>query len=181
MNFSSKLVELMRKHKVTTVKLSNDINISEITINKLRTGHNINPTIATMQAIAKYFNVTIDYLINEDIKLETIFYYSGIDKLSVSEQYININEFINNVNFVVKTSNYMEYKQDAILLFKKPNVLNLKNNDIILINNKKKHGLCKLMADGREYIGKSLIIPNKFYEIDCLEDILGILIGVLYE
>lgn len=181
-NFASKLVLLMKQKKVSTVELSSKTNIAEITINKLRTGKHTNPTISTVIAIASFFKVSIDFLLNDDTSdVHGIISYIGIDKMQISKEVVHLYPFIKNVTFVVRVTNdnYQEYPNNSILLFK--TYSEYKNNDVILLNMDKNNILCRLIIVGNTYIGRSMHLLDKYYEISSVESILGTVIGILYE
>ena len=59
--FSDRLDELLKKNNVNQKDLAKAINISESLISKYRSGER-NPSIDTLEKIANYFNVSLDYL-----------------------------------------------------------------------------------------------------------------------
>lgn len=60
-----KLKELRRKFNVSQQQLADVIGVSQQSINKYE-NHNVEPDIATLKAMANYFNVSIDYLVGYD-------------------------------------------------------------------------------------------------------------------
>ncbi len=60
---SQNLSWLMEQQKISAKGLSKATNIAIITIHKLKSGENINPTIETIKPIASYFGVTMDQLL----------------------------------------------------------------------------------------------------------------------
>lgn len=59
----NKLNDLMIERKLTGKQLAADIGVTEGTISKILTGLNTNPKSDTIIALAKYFNVSADYLL----------------------------------------------------------------------------------------------------------------------
>ncbi|MBP0958396.1 MAG: helix-turn-helix transcriptional regulator [Oscillospiraceae bacterium] len=59
--FSEKIKELRKEHNITQVKFAEIFNISSGTIAMWETGKRT-PDIETIQKIAKYFNVSVDWL-----------------------------------------------------------------------------------------------------------------------
>lgn len=180
--FATKLVELLKKHKITTSMLSKATNISEITINKLRNGQNSNPTISTIKPIAEYFGVSIDYLINEQsIPQPKIITVIDIDNFNGTYKELNIDEFFIKADFGIRITNdnYQEYKKFSILLINKDATFN--NDDIVLTNLNNSYVILKLIIEGNTYIGKSLTGSEKYYDLNIHENILGTLVGVIWK
>lgn len=59
----NKLSDLMTEKNITGKQLASEINITEGTISKILTGQNNNPKSDTIIALAKYFDVSTDYLL----------------------------------------------------------------------------------------------------------------------
>ena len=57
-----KLKELRKQRKISQVKLSIDLNMSQNTISRYETGER-QPGITELILLADYFNVSIDYLV----------------------------------------------------------------------------------------------------------------------
>jgi len=57
-----RLKELRKKHKLSQVRLSIDLNMSQNTISRYETGER-EPGIAELILIADYFDVSVDYLL----------------------------------------------------------------------------------------------------------------------
>ncbi len=57
-----RLKELRKQQKLSQLKLSLDLNMSQNTISRYETGER-EPGIAELILIAKYFNVSVDYLL----------------------------------------------------------------------------------------------------------------------
>lgn len=57
------LKELRKKFNITQEKLAHDINVKQNTISNYENGSS-EPDLETIKKLAKYFNVTIDYLLN---------------------------------------------------------------------------------------------------------------------
>lgn len=58
---------LMSRERLTATHLGQLINLPAVTIKKIRSGENENPTIATLMPIAKYFNISISQLVGEHL------------------------------------------------------------------------------------------------------------------
>ena len=181
-SFATRLVALMKKNKVTTTKLSKATSISEITINKLRNGKNDNPTISTATALAKYFSVSIDYLVNDStLSSSPTINITDIDNFGATYTPLKKDDIFKDADFAVKITNknYPLYQNNSILLIKI--TTQFKNEDIILTKVNNQYILCKLIIEGGMYIGKSLTISDKYYDITETQDILGIVIGVIWK
>lgn len=55
------LLELMKKHGITSYKLAKDLGIAQATLSRWKTG-NAKPSLEMLKRIAAYFNVSVDYL-----------------------------------------------------------------------------------------------------------------------
>lgn len=60
--FSNRLKALRQQHSVTQVTLAAAIGLSKQTINDLEHAR-INPSVASLIALADYFNVSLDYIV----------------------------------------------------------------------------------------------------------------------
>lgn len=58
---------LMSRERLTATHLGQLINLPAVTIKKIRSGENENPTISTLMPIAKYFNISISQLVGEHL------------------------------------------------------------------------------------------------------------------
>lgn len=70
MSLSDKMIYLRNKFKISTEELSARSNVPIGTLNKIFTGETKNPTGKTASKIAKVFDVTAEYLLNDDIPIE---------------------------------------------------------------------------------------------------------------
>jgi transcriptional regulator with XRE-family HTH domain len=180
-DFAIRLVELFKKNKVTTATLSKATDISEITINKMRNGQNINPTVSTLLAIANYFRVSIDYLINGAAVLPSkSIKIMDLDNIGAEAMELSTADFFSDADFAVRitNNNYKEYKKNSLVLISQR--INYKNDDIILVKLNGGHALCTLIVEGGMYIGKSLTVLEKYHDIN-VENILGIVTGVIWK
>ncbi len=64
-----RLKELRKKKKITQQKLALDLNVAQNTISRYETGSH-QPDYETLQRIADYFNVSLDYLLERTDKPE---------------------------------------------------------------------------------------------------------------
>lgn len=64
--FASRLKKLREDHNLSTRALGEAVGTSNATISRYETGKR-DPDLALVHSIAKYFNVTIEYLCGEDI------------------------------------------------------------------------------------------------------------------
>ncbi len=62
---SSNLKRLMDQQKITVSELARRTDIAQPIVHRLSTGKNVNPKIATISPIARYFTVTISHLLGE--------------------------------------------------------------------------------------------------------------------
>lgn len=65
-NIAENLARLIELRKTTENRVARDLNIPAISIKRLLSGETTDPRVSTLQAIANYFNVNIDQLINVD-------------------------------------------------------------------------------------------------------------------
>jgi transcriptional regulator with XRE-family HTH domain len=67
MNLIIHLKKLMEKRKISRYRLSKETGIPYTTLTQILKGRTKDPQISALEAIADYFNVTVDYLIGESI------------------------------------------------------------------------------------------------------------------
>ena len=98
MNIGRTIKELRQKNNITQSQLADILNVSPSSITMYENGRRL-PDITTIIHIAKYFNVSVDYLIgNSDIPNTNILAESDIFKLinNLSQEKIEIlRSFIN--------------------------------------------------------------------------------------
>lgn len=65
LEISAILDRLLKRNRLSEAELSRKINVPRATINRLVSGRTPNPRASTLQAIAEYFNVTMDQLLGK--------------------------------------------------------------------------------------------------------------------
>ncbi len=176
---ASNLVKVMKSRGITTAKLSLEINIPEITINKIRNGQNKNPTISTLLPIVEYFNMTLDELFCENVcKIESSMQILNMDG-SYADETLNLDQYFGYIDCVIKMTceNYFDYKKGSLLLIRKQDVV---NEDMIIIKLNNCLTPCKVIIECGELTGKSLIYSDKYYQLN-EDDILGIIVGAIWK
>jgi transcriptional regulator with XRE-family HTH domain len=180
-DFAIRLSELFKKNKVTTATLSQATDISAITINKIRNGQNSNPTVSTILAIANYFGVSIDYLVNGSaLTASKTLRVTNIDNFEAGHQIVSVGDFFTDADFAVRitSNNYGKYVKDSLVLINKQ--APFANDDTVLVRLKDSYALCTLIIEDNMYIGKSLAVFEKYYDLT-LESILGVVSGVIWK
>ena len=169
----------MKSRGITTAKLSMDIGIPEITINKIRNGQNKNPTIGTLLPIIGYFNITLDELFcTNAYKIELGMQIFNMDG-STTDETLNFDKHFDRIDYVIKMTceNYHDYKKGTLLLIRKQEAM---NEDMIIIKLNECLTPCKAIIECGILTGKSLIYPNKYYQLN-ETDILGIVVGTIWK
>jgi transcriptional regulator with XRE-family HTH domain len=64
-SLGKQLHKLMAQHNVTEANLARIIKLPQPTLNRLLSGQTEDPRISTLRKLSSYFNVTLDYLIND--------------------------------------------------------------------------------------------------------------------
>ena len=59
------ITNLRKSRRLTQLELANELNYSDKAISKWENGDSL-PDIETLQNVAKYFDVTLDFLVSED-------------------------------------------------------------------------------------------------------------------
>lgn len=73
--------QLLQKHNVTPYKVSKDTGVTQTALSNWKSGKST-PTTKTLQKIADYFNVTIDYLMTGEEKSEGYYLNEETAKLA---------------------------------------------------------------------------------------------------
>ena len=127
MKFSEKLIELRKTKGLSQEELGNIINVSRQAISKWES-EQANPEIDKVKEISKYFNVSIDYLLNDDIvdlkKQTTKFNKKKIKKIILRiiliclmlYLIITIYKFTILLIFSIKANNIADYDSYSILI-----------------------------------------------------------------
>lgn len=59
-----KLVEMMVRHNISSYRLSKETGITQATLSRWKTGKT-SPSVDTLQSLADYFGVPVDYFLNK--------------------------------------------------------------------------------------------------------------------
>lgn len=94
--FKQRLKQLREDKKISQAELARELNVAQGTIGNWETGKRT-PDINTLKVIANYFNVTIDYLMENENSTKKSQCLSRLENVSLSEekdkqllQFINI-------------------------------------------------------------------------------------------
>ena len=93
-----RIKSLREMHNMTQTELGNKLNVSKATISKYESGK-VEPSIASLISLSKLFNVSIDFLLDNNVDFENTYDYR-LKNLSDKEKQL-INDFI---DFVVSKS-----------------------------------------------------------------------------
>ncbi len=178
-NLAQNLIKALKSRGITTAKLSQDIGLPEITINKIRNGQNKNPTISTLLPIINYFNISLDYLFRSNHgESEFSMPILNMDG-SIADDALNLGQYFDRVDFVIKMAcdNYPGYKKGSLLLIRNQDVV---NEDLVVIKLNNYFTPCKVVIELGVVTCKSLIYSDKYYQIN-LNDILGVIVGTIWK
>ena len=70
MQFRDKLFQLRKKSGLTQAELAEKVNVSRQAISKWEMGTAV-PDVQNMLALSRLFNVTVDYLVNDEMQSES--------------------------------------------------------------------------------------------------------------
>ncbi|MEA4988112.1 MAG: RstR family transcriptional repressor [Anaerovorax sp.] len=93
MDFGKGLKELRKEKKLTQAQVAEHLDVSVSTYTKYETGVN-EPDITMIKKIAKFFNVSIDYLLGESTYLDTTENLATVlskDQQELHEIYMSLN------------------------------------------------------------------------------------------
>jgi len=191
------IIKLMNIFSLNDRELALEVGLGHSIIARLRTDPNVNPTISTISPIAKYFNVTIDQIINNTIELDEVilnFKQKLIPILTNKSIKMNDNDLTNHNTmryygtkhaenifcYHVLTNEYEPFvRKNSRIIFSKN--IKLKDNIIVLAYFNKKINICKLIANNDNFKLKSLKFLNKNpIPLSEIENILGILIEIIF-
>ncbi|HLX54979.1 MAG TPA: helix-turn-helix transcriptional regulator [Aquella sp.] len=172
---SNNLLDLMKKKKVTISELSDATGIAEITINKLRNGHNVNPTLSTLMQLSNYFGITVNELLGNNSNTLAIISEDGTE----ISQNMQINELNCNADFAIKINhnNYSRFPKDTILFIR--NQTKLRNGDYIVVKSNSNYIICRVIIEPDAILGESLSRKENIYKIE-LNNLSGVVIGALW-
>ncbi len=80
---------LCKEHNISIFELENQIGISR---GVLYTWKKSAPSIEKVYKVAKYFNVSIDYLVNHRVKGENILHITNSDDRALVRKYLNLSD-----------------------------------------------------------------------------------------
>lgn len=84
----NKIKELCKEHNISIFELENEIGISR---GVLYTWKKSAPSIEKVYKVAKYFNVSIDYLVNHRVKGENMLHITNSDDRALVKKYLGLN------------------------------------------------------------------------------------------
>ena len=122
--FGDKLKELRKREKMTQSDLSNKLNINRVTITKYETGERT-PTTDDIISLAKYFNVSTDYLLGitdnstTNTDLQAVCNYTGLHEnvieiikdLKALGKISVLNDIINSPDFPFLIDGIIDYNE----------------------------------------------------------------------
>lgn len=76
--------QLLQKHNVTSYKVSKETGVTQTALSNWKSGRST-PTTKTLQKIADYFGVTIDYLMTGEEKEDSGKYYLNEDTAEIAQ------------------------------------------------------------------------------------------------
>ena len=85
----NKIKELCKEHNISIFELENQIGISR---GVLYTWKKSAPSIEKVYKVAKYFNVSIDYLVNHHVKGENILHITNSDDSTLVKKYLRLSD-----------------------------------------------------------------------------------------
>lgn len=135
---------LLEREGIRPAKLARDVSLPPATIQNLRCGDNINPTLSTLIILAKYFSVSVSQLIGETPLAQNINKLTAqikhIPVLSWEEVRLWPNMHVEK-NEIIIVEDYIETIDFALTYLEKPSE-NFPENCILLIsyNINPKHG-----------------------------------------
>lgn len=77
--------QLLQKHNVTSYKVSKEAGVTQTALSNWKSGKST-PTTKTLQKIADYFGVTIDYLMTGEEKEESVIYYIDEETAKLAQE-----------------------------------------------------------------------------------------------
>ena len=179
-NFAKNLVAIMKSRGITTTRLSAEIDIPEITINKLRNGQNKNPTINTLLPIIQYFNISLDDLFKDNnSKIKLNIPVITMDGSKRDMDVFNLDEYFTVVDFLIEVTcdSYSDFTKGSLLLLSKKEAL---NGDFVIVKLNDCLMPCKLVIECGVLTCKSLIYLDKYYQIN-VDNILGVIMGTIWK
>ena len=135
---------LLEREGIRPAKLARDVSLPPATIQNLRCGDNVNPTLSTLITLAKYFSVSVSQLIGEvpvtESKDKLTAHLKHIPILSWEEVWLWPNINVEKIETII-VENYVETIDFALTYLEKSSE-NFPENCTLLIsyNIKPKHG-----------------------------------------
>lgn len=77
--------QLLQKHNVTSYKVAKEAGVTQTALSNWKAGKST-PTTKTLQKIADYFGVTIDYLMTGKEKEESVGYYTNEETAKLAQE-----------------------------------------------------------------------------------------------
>ncbi len=171
MSLGNKLDKLMKEKKLTGKQLANDTGITEGTVSKILTGVNTNPKSDTIVTLAKYFNVSSDYLLGlsdyktpqkANIGKETGLSEMAINNLKDLQTFHNTDD--------TKDTDIMQYYVNEIMevqnrrainyLFTDSDFLDILSSTMNLVNQLYKSSILQEEAKSKTQVGFDVVVAN---------------------
>lgn len=170
------LAEIMRLRRIDVATLSGVTGIPVPTLNRLKSGKNTNPTLATLLPIANYFGISINQLIGKESMLQVSSLAAEKKSIDSCIPLVSIRESVTDVDKkkypIIRTSADVsdaafaiavkdafitsEFPENAILIFDPSLKPNHRDYVIVRLSDLQKPILRQLLIDGDDYYFKPL-------------------------
>lgn len=160
---SYNLKNLLLSHQMSENELARRTGISQQVINRILSGQNINPTIATLRPLANYFSVTISQLLSEaNFDDQTNINYLNTTKIPLinwqncHEQIFNTNNIKHSFALIMENDKLEPFiPAKSILIFDRTKKLKDKDYAIIYISEQKKVIFNRIFFDNNAFFIKN--------------------------
>lgn len=202
---ANNLLFLLEKNSVTPNQLAQALNLPLMTIRRLLSGETEDPRVSTLKSIADYFEVSIDFLIQDHTEAQTMFEQKiksyripkiswesleNLDTLSSTslkhaEQWepVFISHPVSANTFALESKPSMYPRFPRGTLFVIDPALPPKDGDVVLVHFKKDHSytLKELIIDPPEMRLNPLVTDSRVIDVN-LEDqvLLGVVVATLF-
>ena len=107
------LLFLTRKFNISEAELSRQANVPQTTVNRLLKGATDNPRASTLKAIATFFNITVDQLLNEQLLKESTFEATYLPVYNMNQGSFTFEQLKKGLN--IDWSNLFTKKEDKTI------------------------------------------------------------------
>lgn len=186
------LNHLLRIHQLSGIKLAKATGVHPSSIKQIRTGTNTNPTISTLLPLAKYFRLSVEALVSDDLTYLThddaesrqkeaskkipLLHWHHIKNPTHECEYLAVNTNYSDKSFAItlESEYWWRYREGGVVIIEP--AFAPEHNDYVLTRNRttEQHDVKQLLVEDAATYLKSINIDLHITPFDENQELLGV-------